>query len=226
MSTTSPPSREAVAPITPQPYLAPATSKKAPYGEPFAVNFARQHSLPLSMRRVLAKAAIAYAAIHVAVLLLLLGTALRAVLASHDLERQLQAQKSSPAMVSAIQHEIATLKGQAGHDLTQLNTVIAQEQQRFPVAGKLAALAKTVPARTWITSIASNQEHRSFTIQAAYAVDPEEPYALPTKAWIEALKADPVFSRNLKQLELRSSSKKTQGKAELALLELNAEWGQ
>ena len=62
------------------------------------------------------------------------------------------------------------------------------------------------------------------TIQAAYLIDPEHPYELPATPWIQALKADPQFGVNLKRLDLQSSSRKTQGRSELFLFTLSAEW--
>ena len=41
---------------------------------------------------------------------------------------------------------------------------------------------------------------------------------------MEALRADPAFGHGLKRLDLASSSRKTQGTAELVVFELAAEW--
>jgi Tfp pilus assembly protein PilN len=97
-------------------------------------------------------------------------------------------------------------------------------QQRFPVGGKLAALSRTLPARTWITGLSGSREGRKLTVSAAYLVDADKPYELPTKSWIEALKADPRFSGGLKRLDLGSTSRKTQGTSELLAFDLIAEW--
>ena len=116
------------------------------------------------------------------------------------------------------------LAASAKEDLARLTAMIAQQQPRFPVAGKVAALTKTLPPRTWITKISGKNDSRTLAIQAAYLVNPDAPYELPTKAWMQALRADAYFSSGLNRLELKSSARKKQGLAELALLELVAEW--
>ena len=72
--------------------------------------------------------------------------------------------------------------------------------------------------------VSRKQDSRTLAIQAAYLVDPGAPYGLPTKAWMKALKADGYFSAGLNRLELKSSARKKQGLAELAVFELAGEW--
>ena len=64
----------------------------------------------------------------------------------------------------------------------------------------------------------------NLAIEAIYLIDPEAPYELPVKRWTEALRADPVFGRGLKRIDLETSSQKIQGKAEVYTFTLAAEW--
>ena len=62
------------------------------------------------------------------------------------------------------------------------------------------------------------------TVHAVYLIDPNRPYELPAKEWIEALRTDPRFREGLTRLELGSSSRTAQGRAELFAFELVAQW--
>ena len=117
------------------------------------------------------------------------------------------------------------LRAKALEDAAQFQTAIALKRQQVPVAGKLAGLTKTLPARVWVTQLSGNQGGRSVTLQGACLIDPDAPYEVPIKKWMAALKADPQFGSGLRSLNLESSSRKAQGKAQLLVFELSAEWG-
>ena len=196
--------------------LAPAAGGFPPGTEAFTINFARPHPLKAYAQRILPIVTRAYLAANVAVCLALVASAC-----------YLWIQRSGPSTMAspaAAIDEIAVLQQHAKQNLAELNANIAVQQQQFPAAGKLAALANTLPPRTWITAIEGKREGRAITIQALYLIDPEKPYELPAKGWIDALKADPVFGRQLKQLSLLQSSRENRGNAELFSFDLAAEW--
>ena len=190
----------------------------------FSINFIRHESLPLPVRRLLVWAVLGYLALNAALFVAFTGTALFTHVQWRVLRHTLQGAAPSTEAVSGIGREMAMLKCHAKEDFVQLTAMVAQQRMRFPVAGKLAALTKTLPPRTWLTGLSGTRESRTITVQAAYLVDPDAPYALPTKEWMDALKADPSFGLGLKRLGLKSSSRKTQGSAELVVFELAAEW--
>ena len=193
-------------------------------GPIFAINFIRRETVPLRVRRLLAHAALGYLLANTILFIGFMGTALHSHIQSRKFQQRLQGKRPAPALVRTVRGETETLQEQAKEELAQLNAIMTQRRQRFPIGGKLAALTKTLPARTWVTSLSDVGENRTITLQAAYLVDPERPYDLPMKGWMEALRADPYFVQGLKRLDLGSSSRKTQGKAELVLFELVAEW--
>ena len=124
----------------------------------------------------------------------------------------------------ASRQAMADLQAQAAIETTELTAMNAQLATRFPVGAKLAALTTTLPARTWLTGLEAKRDASTLTIRAAYFIDPEHPYELPTTRWIQALKADPTFGRGLKRLDLQNSSRQTQKRAELFAFTLLAEW--
>ena len=117
-----------------------------------------------------------------------------------------------------------TLRERAAENVAKLNAIIAQEQQRFPIGEKLAALTRTLPARTWLTRLSGDRDGRTLTIQAVYLIHSDAPYDLPTKAWLAALKEDAHFREGLTRLEVGQSSRKRVGDAELFSFELVAAW--
>lgn len=192
--------------------------------EVFSINFIRHETLPVHIRRAGIYAALGYVAVNVVVALGLIVMAASLRGQSRGLQISLQGPRPSAEALKARQQAMQTLAGRAGDQLARLQKVIAVQQQRFPVAGKLAALTKTLPPRAWITGIAGSRDGRTLRIRAAFLIDPEQPSLLPAKAWIDALKADEQFRHGLKRLELGSSSRKTQGNAKLFEFELMAEW--
>lgn len=199
-----------------------------PSGPPapaFSINFIRGETVSLRVRRLLMSLALVYLAAHLLLLAGLLWTAFHAHLQRQRLVLQvLSGAAPLPRTARAVQEEMEMRHRRAEADLAQLGALVAQQQLRFPVGGKLAALSKTLPARTWITGIAGTRERRTIAVQATYLIDPERPYELPIKTWLEALRNDPAFRQGLTRLDLGTSSRKTQGSAELVLFELLAEW--
>lgn len=193
----------------------PAAGLSSTGREPFAINFIRSHSWKVQAKWILSVAAVVYLAVNLVAALVLLGSFF------HLSHQRSPHGVASPAVVV---QDMSELQAQAKQQLAGLNTVIAAQQQQFPTAGKLAALANTLPARTWITGMDSAREARTLRIHALYAIDPEQPFELPAKGWIDALRADPVFGQQLKQLSLEHSSRESHGKVELFSFELAAEW--
>ncbi len=185
--------------------------------EVFSINFVRPHPLKACAQRILPRALLVYVTINVAVGFALVVTTCSLWYRYHTLPT---------ASLSALPRETAELQQQVAQSLVELNTAIVVQRQRFPVAGKLAAMANTLPPRTWITGIKGKREGRTIKIQALSVIDPEKPYQLPAKGWIDGLRADPVFGRQLKRLLLGASSRESRGKVELFRFELLAEWSQ
>ena len=180
----------------------------------FTINFIRGRTVAPRLRSALVGLGLAYLAANVVAAVWLIGLAV-----------SLTAQRASaPAAAGAVTAERQSLYDEAQAEANRLNGVIGREAARFRVGGKLAVLTSTLPTRTWITGIAGDREQRTLTIGAAYLIDPERPYELPTTAWLDALKADARFSQGLERLELVSSSRTTQGRAELLVFEVAAEW--
>ena len=192
--------------------------------EVFSINFIRHETLPQRVRRALVYAGLSYLVIMMTVLVGLIGFSVFSRGQWQHLRVQLQGQMPSADVLTALKQNMQTLNARAAQDLSALNAMTTLQQQRFLVGGKLAALSKTLPPRTWMTDLSGARDHRTITVQAAYLIDPERPYELPTKRWIEALKADPHFSQGLKRLDVSASSRKRQGRSERFDFELIAEW--
>ena len=206
------------------PNAAPSSAAFPDHPAVFSINFIRHQTVSLWMRRALVYVVLGYLVANVCVLAGFVGTSFSTYTQVERLRTAVHTTTPSATAVKTTTDQMRALQGQAKEDLVGLTAIATQQQQRFPVAGKLAALTKTVPARTWITGISGARENRTILVQAADLVDPNTSYDLPTKGWMEALRADPSFGRGLKQLELKSSSKKMQGTAELVVFQLAAEW--
>ena len=180
----------------------------------FTINFIRPDTVACRIRTALVWLRPLSMAANLTVTLWLIGSAV-----------SLMAQRTSaPAALGVAEADMKPLYAQAQTDLTRLNAIISRETARFRAGGKLAVLTTTLPARTWITTISSDRQKRTLLIGVTYLIDPEQPYELPTKVWIDSLRSDPRFSQGLKRLELMSSSRITQGRANLFVFELAAEW--
>ncbi len=210
---------------TPNSALIPHSTLRTPHSaEVFSINFLRHETLPHVIRRAIAYGAIGYLAVNLILFLSLfeIGSSIRSD--RKKLETQLQESSPSAAVPSAVKQEMETMYQQAAKDVSQLTAAIEREKDRFPVGGKLAALVKALPARTWITDLSGDRADRKMVIKACYLINPQAPYELPTKKWTEALRADALFGNGLKRLDLGNSSQKMQGKAEIFSFELLAEW--
>ena len=190
----------------------------------FSINFLRHEIIPLSIRRALVFMALAYLAANILFLGYLGSIAVTSRAEWKKVQAGLQGEVPSAAALTDLKGEMAMMQDNAAKELGELNRIITRKREEFPFGGKLGTLAKTLPARTWITGISGDRESRRLTVQAAYLVNPENPYDHPTKKWIESLKADPSFSRRLKRCDLGASSQKLQGKAEVYSFELVSEW--
>ena len=194
-------------------------------GEIFAVNFIRKEVMPQQVRRGLAYGLAGYLALNALLLVWMTLASFIFFVQAHLLQARLQNHLLSPTALTALRQEMQSLQERASQDLTQFNSALGLQHQRFLVGGKLAALAKTLPSRTWITQLSGKRAERAIDVQAAYLIDPDAPYSIPTKRWIEALRAEPSFKNGLKWLDLGTSSRKAQGGNELFVFDLSAEWG-
>ena len=225
MSTTLNKEKRAAGSGTPSLHAAQAL-RHGSQAEIFSINFLRHETLPLSVRRTLLSLAVVYLVVQMAIAIGLVMTAFAYGRDSFLLHRRIAYQSPTSPSVKSLRKDMQVVHAAADQELAQLNRFLALQRERFPVSGKLGALTKTLPPRTWITELSGNRERHAMTIRAAYLIDPDNPYALPTKEWVGALKQDPAFSLGLKRLELGTSSHKTQGRAEVFTFELLAEWAQ
>jgi len=190
----------------------------------FSINFLRHDIVPLRIRRALIFVALGYLAANIFFLGVLLSIAASSRAEWKKVQAGLQGELSSSSELAALKQEMALMQQNAVKELEQLSPMIERKREEFPFGGRLAAIAKTLPARTWITGLSGDREGRRVSVQAIYLVNPENPYDNPTKKWIESLKADPAFRERLKRCDLGASSQKMQGKAEIYSFELAAEW--
>ncbi|MBI4167813.1 MAG: hypothetical protein HY515_02550 [Candidatus Aenigmarchaeota archaeon] len=192
--------------------------------EVFAINFIRHEFLSSSIRRFLVYFVFGYLGISIITAVILVMMAFGAHVRYHHIQGLLKRNALSGAQVKDLETEMKMLGTQIASSLEQLNSLNTFQKGRFPIADKLAGLTRTVPTRTWITALRGDANQAQMTIEATFLVDPADPYQLPTKPWIQLLKKDPDFGRNLKRLELKKSSQNTQGKTELYTFEFLAEW--
>ena len=193
-------------------------------GEIFLINFIRHEIMPLGVRRALTLACLGYVLTALIIMLGLLSVAFQTRRQWQQVQATLQGSLPSPAQMGVLKQDMVTLRQRAMEALGKLNTAIAFQRQQVPLRAKLDAITETLPPRTWVTRLSGKRDDRTVTIHAVYLIDPQTPDALPVKAWTAALRADPHFGQGLKRLDLESSSRDTQGKAELFSFELVAEW--
>ena len=201
----------------------PSIQVLGPSSEAFSINFARHALFSPRLRRGFAFLTAAYLLAGAIVCCVLLVLTVWTGVDAGRLQQRLGSDVQSAAG-QASRQAMVDLQVQAALEATGLNAVSGELSSRFPVAAKLAAMTVTLPARTWVTGLTANRTTRTLTIQSAYLIDPEHPYELPATPWIQALKANPQFGVGLKRLELQGSSRKTQGRSELFLFTLSAEW--
>ncbi len=193
-------------------------------GPGVSVNFIRRETMPLRLRRGLAYAAVGFALANGLLAVGLLSFAAVSTIRSSHLQAGLQAHSASAKERERFRTEMETLRQAAVTHLSGLEQVVGRQRERFPAAGKLAALTRTLPPRMWVTHLSGRRDGRQLALRAAYLIDPADPYALPTKAWFDALRQDAAFAEGLQRLELVSSSRATQGAAELFVVAAEAAW--
>ena len=191
--------------------------------EVFSINFIRQEFLPSRIRRAAIFIGLGYLLMNLLVAVVFLGMAFFSSLQCRLIQNRLHAVPAAGGL-QTLDQGMKTIREQFAKSQNQLSAILTLKKQVFPVAGNLAVLAETLPARAWINSLSADHNKRILKIQAAYLIDPGKPYDFPVKGWVEALKAHPHFSAGLKRLELGASSRTAQGTAKLFLFELLAEW--
>ena len=192
-----------------------STQGRALVGEPvFGVNLIRDRVLSRAARRILAIAGSIWLTANLCVFLWLLIAAGKAATIS-----------MSSAPGAAIS-DVSAMRKQAEEDLALLRARIAAQQATLPLAGKLGVLSTTLPPRTWMTQISGKRDGRQMNVKASYAVDPDHPYDVPATAWVQALRADPVFGGGLSKLDVGATARTMVGDAEMVTFELTAQWGQ
>ena len=184
----------------------------------FEINFLRHPSPSAAIQQALIALGVIYMLANVAVTGWLLLTGVSATWQTVRSASRAAAQRNGASQ------DLGVMYQRASQELAQLQGIVASQKARFLAGGRLSALTETLPARTWISGISGDRADHSLILRAEYLIDPEHPYELPAKEWMAALKQDPRFGHRLKQLEMTSSSRKTQGNSELLSFELVAEW--
>ena len=190
----------------------------------FSINFLRHEVPSVGLRRAGMLATLGVVAANVAVLLVLLGMAVSLQQHERAMRAELKASGSRANSIGAVMAELRPLQARASDNLSALQHAIVAQRGRFALSGKLAVLASTLPARTWIARLSGDRGERALTIEAVYVIDPAAPTDLPINAWMSALKADPRFSEGLQKLEMVSSTRAAQGRAQLMRFTLGAAW--
>ena len=204
--------------------LIPTASPRIPSaGEIFSINFRRNEFISVRSRRIIMYAALGYLALNLLLAIGFAGLAVSSWAETVFIQKKFGA-AASGSSERILKQDMEALYEQATQELKRVGAASAVARRRFPVSEKLAALTRTLPNRTWVTGILGSRNEQTLTIRAVYLVNPEKPYELPTKKWMEALKADSAFRQGLKRLELGNSSQKAKGEAELFSFELVAEW--
>ena len=201
-----------------------ASFAEKPIREVFSINFIRKELHYLRVSRILAYVAFISLAVNAVILVLMIAMSYYNHSKSSSLEDALKNQVSSKTDLKNLVPELELIKKQASDNLRRMNSIITLQKNKFATAEKLAGLSRTLPPATWITHLDTDRSARTIAIQATYIVEPNHPYQVPIKQWIEALKADPGFGRDLKNIELKQSSQKMQEQVEVCIFELLAQW--
>ena len=206
---------------------ASASTPKAPAAVAsavFAIDFVRGRRLPSWVQYALVYIAFGFILLNLIVTLLLFVVAGQTRREWRHVKGMLS-QQTSVETIAQLKAKLAPLQETAEQQLTGLERAVALQRVRFAMADKLAAVAKTVPVRTWITGMTGDRERRTLTIHATCMADPASPSAeLPMKGWVDALRADRAFADGLKRLEIGASSRTMVGKTEVYLFDLTPEW--
>jgi len=194
-----------------------------PHTAVFSINFTRQRSIPLWARRALLYGLLAYVAAQALLWVALLVMAAHGHVQASRLRVQL-APRVPVGALPDLEQAMDALRTRATEHAERLRTIAAEQAEGFPVAGKWAALTKTLPPRMWITQLSGDGKERKLTWTAQYLLDQRRPHIMPVQAWMDALRSDPVFGRSLEHLELVSSTRKLQATAELFTCDIVARW--
>ena len=186
----------------------------------FAINVLQQHRAISRWGCPAAWAAGGWLIVNGLILASLLGSTAQAISRENSLPRVLPNPRATQDA-----RDFDALYRLAAQRLARLRAWSTLQRQQLPLGGTLAALATTLPARTWITGVTVDRDARTLTVRARYLVDPARPDSLPASAWIAALKADPRFGERLTRLAPGESSRATQGRAQVVDFELLGEWG-
>lgn len=192
--------------------------------EGFAINFIRRENRPAGVRLASAYAVIGYLTASTLLAIWLIVASTGFLVQSNRLQANLHGRLPNPAALDLFKQEMKDLDHQMVSKLAQFNTISNLKKQRFLVGGKLAALEKTLPAKTWVMQISGQRSGRSIDLQAAYLLDSGTSYTVPANKWVQALRSEPLFNQGLKAVESSSSSRKRQGDSELLLFNLSADW--
>ena len=186
----------------------------------FSINFLRQDRVSPVFARLLGFCAFGYLAISILTAVFLAATAARTYKETRLLE---QSFASIPAFKD-LRGEWPLFQKQITDRIAELDVAIAVQKNHFHVSEKLAVFGKTLPEKVWVSSVKTDRSKKSIAVQALYIGREDEPYKVPSKEWMAALKADPVFGRHLKRLEMVESPQRVERKAELYSFGLLAEW--
>ena len=190
----------------------------------FSINLIRSRSFFLQHRRPLSFLMFGYFVLQVLIFLALVVGSLGLWGQTLYLDRSFHQIFPESSTRKEFRARLDQLSQRAQASLGELKGAITIEKEKFRVAGKLAGLVRTIPVRTWISTIRVDAKTRTMSIQAGFLIDMEDPDERPMKDWIEALKKDPGFSPGLKKIEQGSSSETEKGRAAVCLFDIKAGW--
>jgi Tfp pilus assembly protein PilN len=190
----------------------------------FAVNFIRSRSFGATHRRLIIFVMLGYFVAQglILIALVLWGLGFRDEAVRYN--RNFQMAFPSISSSEDYSEQLNQLTRRAEASLAGLKEAIAIEKDKFRVAGKLAGIVRTLPMRTWVTSVRFDAAERTLSVEAVFLVDEKAPDQEPMKEWTEALKKDPGFGAGLKKIELVRSTQAQKGDAEILVFEIKAGW--
>ena len=193
--------------------------------EVFSINFLRHETFSQKIKRGLAYFSVGFLALNLIVLIVFLSWTFQTYYQAHLRLERLTSGTSSEATFGSLQSRTEAIYQQAVHDLTRINSILEIRREGLSLADKLAALARTLPERTWITEINFDRSSRSLSVQAMSWMQTDTLTESPLKEWLQALKADPDFGKGLQKIGLVKTLQRRKEKIELYTFEFVAEWG-
>ena len=190
----------------------------------FRINFSRNNFISDVVRKNTVYGVIIYLIAHLIISLVMAGAAADTGRRFHHLASSLEAKLPESVKIEELNAQMGGLYQELSERGRFMGIFIRLGQDRFAAAGKLAALARTLPAKTWLTKVHGSKSDKSLKVDALYYIAPDEPFELPVNAWMEKLKQDPVFSEGLLKIELKKSAQERKGTAELQMFEIEARW--